>query len=157
MIRNLILRQRLRNATAESHRLMTHCNHLGEQTELPRCSASAVPYPHPSSAAVKELLKARRVRTNYFGAHFFSNPAWDILLLAYVAWLDREPLLVSTLLRASLVPATTTLRWVKALEQEGCLELSDDLSEATRCFIRLSRAGRTSMEHYFSSVGSSVI
>ena len=78
----------------------------------------------------------------------FSDPAWDILLLTYVAFLDQEPLLVSTLLRTSLVPATTMLRWVKALEQDGWLERPDDPVEGPQSFLRLSAAGRASMERY---------
>ena len=139
-----------------SHQLMAQCNHLGEPIEPPDRAGSGPPHPGPSSAQLKELLKARRARANFFGPHLFANPAWDILLLAYVSQLDEERLLVSTLLRTSLVPATTTLRWVKALEQDGWLEHTDDLLEGTKSFLKLSAAGKATIERYLASVWPSL-
>lgn len=156
MIRELILRHRLKNAATNSRQFMTKYDHLGELIEAPNCEGSAVPKPAPSSAQLKEVLKARRARADFFGSHLFADPAWDILLLAYVALLDLESLSVSTLLRTSLVPATTTMRWVKALKQDGWLECSDDLLDDPRSSLRLSAAGKVGMESYLAAVWPSL-
>lgn len=156
MIRRLILGHRLQTAANNSYQFMSQCNHLGERFEGPKFRYSAVPPEGPSSEQLKELLKARRARANFFGAHLFADPAWDILLLAYVALLDQETLLVSTLLRTSLIPATTMLRWIKLLEQEGWLERADLPLESPQSVLKLSAAGKTSMERYLAAVRPSL-
>lgn len=156
VIRNLILRHRLRKAANNAHQLMARCNHFGEKIEPPNCACAAVPRPGPSGAHLKELLKARRARANFFGAHLSVDPAWDILLVAYVALLDQEDLPVSTLLRTSLVPATTTLRWVKTLNRDGLLECTDDQLEDPRSLVKLSAAGKIGMERYLAAVWPSL-
>lgn len=155
MIRKFILGHRLQTAANSSHQFMTQFNHLGERIEAPKRAFSSVPSSPSSSAQLKELLKARRARASFFGSHLFSDPAWDILLLTYVALLDQEKLLVSTLLRTSLVPATTMLRWVRALQHEGWLERTDSL-EDPQSFLELSAAGKASMERYLAAVRPSL-
>lgn len=156
MIRELILKRRLQNAAISSRQFMTQCNHLGEQVEAPKSEEAAFPKSGPSSAQLKEVLKARRARADFFGLHLFADPAWDILLLTYVAQLDQERLSVGTLLRTSLVPATTTLRWVKALKQDGWLECADDPLEDPRSLLWLSAAGRVGIESYLAAVWPSL-
>lgn len=156
MIRKFILGHRLQSAAAGSHQFMSQCNYLGERIEAPRFHSSPVARSGPSSAQLKELLKARRARANFFGPHLFADPAWDILLLSYVALLDQDPLLISRLLKTSLVPATTMLRWIKALEQEGWLERSKDPPEAPQSILKLSAAGKSAMERYLASVWPSL-
>lgn len=156
MIRKFIVGHRLQTAAASSHQFMSQCNHLGERIGAPNFSSSAFSRSGPSSAELKDLLKARRARANFFGPHLFADPAWDILLLTYVALLDQEPLLVSTLLRTSHVPATTMLRWIKALEQEGWLERTDDPPEGPQSLLKLSAAGKAAMERYLASVWPSL-
>jgi hypothetical protein len=156
MIRTLKLRHRLRNVGHGAREFMARYDHFGEQIEAPESACSAGPHAGPSSAKLKELLKARRARANFFGAHLFCDPAWDILLLAYVALLDEEPLLISTLLRTSLAPATTMLRWVKALEHEGWLQQTCDPPDGPRSFLTLSAAGKAGMERYLTAVWPSL-
>jgi hypothetical protein len=156
LFRNLILRLRLAGAEDSSLQFMTQCNHLGGPIDPPAQASEAADRTSPSGACLRELLKARRVRANFFGAHLFADPAWDILLHSYVALLDEEPLLVSALLRTSFVPATTMLRWVKALEQERWLELMEGPLECPRCSLRLSAQGRIAMERYLATVWPSL-
>lgn len=152
MIRKFISGHRLQTAADRSHQFMSQCNHLGERIEMPKRPASRNPPPRPSSAQLKELLKARRARADFFGAHLFADPAWDILLLTYVAFLDQEPLLVSTLLRTSLLPATTVLRWIRVLERDGWLEGTGNSTEEPQSLLRLSPAGKVSMERYLAAI-----
>lgn len=134
---------------------MAHRDHLGQQLEAPRSARSIGLQPGPTCAQLKELLKARRARADFFGTHLFADPAWDILLLAYVALLDQDRLLISTLCKTSVVPATTSLRWVKALEQDGWLVRRDAL-DSPRAWLELSAAGRIGMERYLTAVWPSV-
>lgn len=87
----------------------------------------------------------------------FADPAWDILLQAYVALLEKEPLLVSTICRESVVPATTALRWISVLEQEGLLVRRHDPEGERRWWLEMSESGRNVMERYLASVWPSVL
>jgi DNA-binding MarR family transcriptional regulator len=156
MIRNLLVKRRLQSAAVSTNRFMAECNHLGEAIEAPARSDPGAPRLGPSSAQLKELLKARRARSDFFGAHLFADPAWDILLMAYVTLLDQERQLVSTLLRTSLVPATTLLRWIKTLQHDGWLERTEDPIEGPRAVLELSTAGKAGMERYLAAVWPSL-
>ena len=118
----------------------------GKPIETPKCSTG------PTCDQLRQLLQARRARSDFFGAHLFANPAWDILLLAYLALLEQEVLLVSAVCRTSVVPATTTLRWIKALQQGGWLVLRNDILDDPRSCLELSAAGKLGMERYLALV-----
>lgn len=146
----------MQRAARRSQQFMGHRSHPGEVIDVSNCACSKGPRVGLSSAQLKELIRARRARATYFGAHLFVDPAWDILLLAYVAALDQERLAVSTLLQTSLLPATTMLRWVEALEQEGWLNRTNRDLESPKSFLDLSVAGKLGMERYLAAVWPSL-
>ena len=112
--------------------------------------------PRPQrSERVRELLRARHFRADLFGARLLADPAWDILLLAYVAALEHGRLLMADLCRAGLVPATTTVRWAKTLEKEGWLTRSSGPIEDPQSWLELSPMGRRNMERYLTFIESS--
>ncbi|WP_420137943.1 hypothetical protein [Sphingomonas sp.] len=74
----------------------------------------------PNAVAIaKRILKFRRKREALLGAGLFADPAWDMLLDLLVAEEAGQTVSISSLCIASAVPATTALRWIKALEQVG--------------------------------------
>ena len=156
MIRKWILGRRFQNAAIRSNHFMAHHPHLGQQIEAPNYAVSTGSQPGPTCAQLKQLLKARRARADFFGAHLFADPAWDILLLAYVALLEQDRLLISTLCRTIITPATTSLRWIKALETEGWIVQRDDPMDRSRAWLELSTAGKIGMERYLTAVWPSV-
>lgn len=116
-----------------------------------KCRCVAGSESRPSDNLFKDLIKARRARAEFFGAHLFNDPAWDILLETYVSDLDEEPLLISTLLYNSLVPATSMLRWIKVLVSEGWVETSKDDLQAPQVIVKLSNTGRRAMWRYLAA------
>ena len=79
--------------------------------------------PRPiEAAAVRDFIRARRLRDQFFGDGLFADPAWDILLDLTAARIERRPVAVSSLCIAAAVPATTALRWIKHLTAEGWLD-----------------------------------
>ena len=122
----------------------------GKPIETPKCPTG------PTCDQLRQLLQARRARATFFGAHLFADPAWDILLLAYVALLEEEQLLVSEVCRTSVVPAPTTLRWIKALQQDGLLVHRNDTLDDPRSCLELSAAGKRGMERYLAQVWPSM-
>jgi len=116
----------------------------------------SIPMPRPQrSERVRELLRARHFRADLFGARLLADPAWDILLLAYVAALEHGRLLMADLCRAGLVPVTTTVRWAKTLEKEGWLTRSSGPIEDPQSWLELSPKGRRNMERYLTFIESS--
>lgn len=151
VIRSWMVKRRFQNAVMNSHHFMMRHDHREGEIEPARGKPLAGSRPGPTCEQLRQLLKARRARANFFGAHLFADPAWDILLMAYVALLEGERLLVSELCRESVVPATTTLRWVKALEQDGWLTHHSDQRDVPKSWLEMSAAGKLGMEQYLAS------
>lgn len=155
MTRKLIS-NRYPNSPAKPNGFLPQFNGLGQRVEISHQETGKVDS-RPSCAQLKQLLVARRARATFFGAHLFADPAWDILLQAYVALLEQEPLLVSTICRESVVPATSALRWISVLEQDGLLVRRHDPEGERRWWLEMSESGRSVMERYLASVWPSVL
>lgn len=151
-----LISNRHSNSSAKPNPFIPQFNGLGKKVEIDYQEAGKA-HTGPSCAQLKQLLIARRARATFFGAHLFADPAWDILLQAYVALLDQEPLLVSTICRDSVVPATTALRWISVLEQDGLLVRRHDPEGERRWWLEMSESGRSVMERYLASVWPSVL
>ncbi len=93
---------------------------------------------HDVITALSHYLKLRRRREQLFGAHLFSDPAWDMLLDLYVAQQTGRNVSVSSACLASGVPLTTALRWLRRLEHEGLVARDADQTDARRTHVRLT-------------------
>ena len=102
---------------------------------------------------VRQLLKARRLREQMLGSELFADPAWDLLLEAYASSLEQRRLSVSSLCGALPVPATTALRWIKKLEEDGWLRRQADPLDGRRYWMQLTERGSERLERYFNAVG----
>lgn len=100
---------------------------------------------------VGDLLRARRTRERVFGADLFSDPAWDLLLHAYAAYLAQHRLPVSTLCGVTNVSESTALRWIRKLEQESLLIRRDDHLDRRRSWIELSPQAADKLNDYFGA------
>jgi hypothetical protein len=89
----------------------------------PRDAAGAVPRTAVPGLGgfARELWRERRLRTKYFAADLFAEPAWDILLDLYASTAEGRKLGVRGACRATCVPPTTALRYVNALVARGLL------------------------------------
>ena len=136
------LQLKLRQLLDELHELLAQ-----------RESRSVTPiYPELTAERVKGMLRARRTRDKIFGDELFADPAWDILLESLAAYLRRQKISVSGLCAVAAVPATTALRWIVKLEQEGLLTREDDPLDHRRTWICITEAGLAAMLRYFASV-----
>jgi hypothetical protein len=100
----------------------------------------------------QKLLTIRRQRERIWLGGLFSEPAWDMMLDLYVAWMTRTQVSVSSLCIASAAPTTTALRYIAALEREGIVERSSDEADRRRQFIELSAKARTEMNTLLSTL-----
>ena len=87
---------------------------------------------------VKRCIIARSVRGEFFPAHLFADPAWDILLDLTLARLQGRKVSVSSLAIAANVPTTTALRWIAGMTEAGMLVRQADPSDSRRSYLSLS-------------------
>ena len=101
---------------------------------------------------LRNVLRARAARSEFFNEHLFADPAWDMLLSLYSAELEQKRVTVSALSAASRVPATTALRWISALQKDGLVIRQPDQFDGRRIFVALSPEGSRRVRGYFNSL-----
>jgi hypothetical protein len=103
----------------------------------------------------RQAYALRRKRAAIFGnPELFGEPAWDILLDLYIAHAEGKPVSVSSACIGSAAPATTGLRWLGVLADEGFVVRENDAEDQRRVLVRLTPAGVTAMERFFDAVGA---
>ena len=101
---------------------------------------------------IEWVIAARRKRARYLSSDLFAEPAWDILLDLLRAEVAHEQMCVSSASLAAGIPASTGLRWLKALEQRGLVVRNCDPGDARRHFVRLSPDTSRALRRYFLEV-----
>jgi len=102
---------------------------------------------------VRSVIRARRLRSRYFSEELFADPAWDMLLDLLQAEISQLRVPVSSLCIAAAVPATTALRWLKNMVDEGLFIRRADPHDARRVFVELAPQTSIALRHYFTDVG----
>ena len=97
---------------------------------------------------VRTMIRARRLRDQFFRSELFADPAWDMLLDLFAARLEKRRVAVSSLCIAAAVPPTTALRWIKSLSDQGLFVRVADAEDGRRVFIELSDSAAAAMEAY---------
>lgn len=108
--------------------------------------------PTVDASLVRSIIRARRLRDQYLRGGIFADPAWDMLLDLMAARLDGTQVAVSSLCIAAAVPATTALRWIKAMTERGLFVRVADPQDGRRVYIALSDEAATGMAHYLAAV-----
>lgn len=101
---------------------------------------------------VRQIIRHRRKRERQFPSYLLADPGWDMLLDLYAAHYEGQKVSVSSLCIAAAVPATTALRWIKTLEEEGHLVRSQDPHDGRRIFLVISDTARAKMDEYFDDI-----
>lgn len=108
--------------------------------------------PGIEAAFIRAIIRARRLRDQYFRADLFADPAWDMLLDLMAARLEKNRVAVSSLCIAAAVPATTALRWIKALTDRGIFVRQADPQDGRRVYIELSDDSARALGAYLRAV-----
>jgi DNA-binding MarR family transcriptional regulator len=103
---------------------------------------------------VSWLRNARSLRTRVFDAELFGEPAWDILLDLYDAELRQVRTKISSVCIESHIPRTTSLRWLKAMENRGLVQRRDDPNDARRIFVSLTPSAIGVMDALFEAMAA---
>lgn len=106
----------------------------------------------PAIPAIRAMIRARRLRDQFFSGEMFADPAWDMLLDLLLARLEQRTVAVSSLCIAAAVPPTTALRWIKRLTDEGVFVRTADPRDGRRVFIDLSDEAADGMAAYINAI-----
>lgn len=102
---------------------------------------SRIAVPGPDLLAEMEM-KIREARRQHLPAHYAGDPAWDILLCLDRASRRAEPYCICDLEAESEAPATTVLRYLAKLEQDGLVARSASAEDRRRVEVRLTERGQ---------------
>ena len=104
-------------------------------------------------ALAEKTYEDRRRRDRVIGqSDLFGEPAWDILLDLFVAYLTDKDVSVSSACIGSASPPTTGLRWLSVLEDNGLVLRQKDLTDQRRTLVRISDTGIERMGQYFNAI-----
>lgn len=126
----------------------------------PAQRAELPPVQHFDDAAQQRLINAeqarqmyttRRKRASIFGnPELFGEPAWDILLDLYIAYVEEKPVSVSSACIGSAAPPTTGLRWLGVLAEQDLILREHDPEDQRRVLVRLTETGLQAMDEFFA-------
>jgi DNA-binding MarR family transcriptional regulator len=148
--------ERLRQLSDEVSRIAATLARLStgpSATPRPAEAAPTKDLPPLSADIVRSVIRARRLRSRYFQEELFADPAWDMLLDLLQAEISQLRVPVSSLCIAAAVPATTALRWLKTLVQEGLFIRRADPHDGRRVFVELAPNTSDALHRYFAEVG----
>jgi len=150
---------RLRQLSEEVNRIASTLARLSASPPVapPLKIAAKEEIPDISAETVRSVIRARRLRTRYFPDHLFADAAWDMLLDLLQAEIAQLRVPVSSLCIAAAVPATTALRWLRTMVQEGLFVRRADPHDGRRVFVELAPATSEALRRYFAAVGSPAV
>lgn len=105
-----------------------------------------------TAAEIRQAIRARRLRDQYFPNSLFEDPAWDMLLDLFAAELERARVSVSSLCIAANVAPTTALRWIGRMTEAGLFQREPDPFDRRRAYMILSARAREGMQDYCAAV-----
>ena len=109
------------------------------------------------ATAVRDIVRARASREQFFPDGLFADPAWDILLDLYCAEIDQRRIAVGSLCIGARVPATTALRWIDVLLRHELIEKRTDPLDKRRVFVSLTAQGSEAMQAYFATLPRGIL
>jgi hypothetical protein len=146
---------RLRQLSDEVNRIAATLARLSTgPTASPRPVEAEIGNEAPDVAVetVRAVIRARRLRARYFSEELFADPAWDMLLDLFQAEISKLRVPVSSLCIAAAVPATTALRWLKTMVQQGIFVRRADPHDGRRVFVELAPQSSNALKRYFAEV-----
>lgn len=121
-------------------------------SELPRRHARPEAEDHEIMwSMARRILRARRLRKRHLPKSMFGEPAWDMLLVLYVADRAETRQTISGLTKESCAPATTSLRWLDFLGRCKLVQRRANPLDKRAVFIELTALGRNAIEGYLAA------
>ncbi len=105
-----------------------------------------------SASEVRQAIRMRRLRDQFFDTGLFEDPAWDMLLDLFAAELEQSRVSVSSLCIAAAVAPTTALRWIGRMTEIGLFDRVPDPADRRRAFMVLAPKAAEGMREYCAAV-----
>jgi hypothetical protein len=103
------------------------------------------------SLVARKIIDERRTRDRILNIpDLFGEPAWDILLDLFVAYVNGRPVSTSSACLSSTAPPTTGLRYLKALEGKQLIERIRHQFDARVVYVRLTDKAVKQMTYLLS-------
>ena len=150
---------RLRQLSDEMGRIAATLARLSTGPGSPgvKPSESKALAPPVDAETVRAIIRARRLRSRFFSEELFADPAWDMLLDLLQAEIAQLRVPVSSLCIAASVPATTALRWMKTMTEQGLFVRRADPHDGRRVFVELAPSASDAMRRYFADVVKPIV
>jgi hypothetical protein len=136
------------DASAPGTGSVTRLRAVPERVQTARRPIAPAEVSAQSVAAARRMIRERLRRGQFFKTALFADPAWDMMLDIFIAEAEGRETPVMNLCLSSQVPETTTLRWVRTLEQAGIFVRQKDEHDQRRVLVRLSPAAAKAMASY---------
>ena len=107
----------------------------------------------PDPRLIRQIIRQRQLRGQFFDGDLFADPAWDMLLDLAAARAEHTRVSVTSLCIASGVPPTTALRWIALMTEAGLLQRVEDEVDRRRAFIALTDRAAEAVARYFAELG----
>jgi len=149
---------RLRQLSEEVGRIASTLARLSSAPPMSRMPrpAAAEPNEDPPAVSVEQVrnvIRARRLRSRFFAEDLFADPAWDMLLDLLQAEISQLRVPVSSLCIAASVPATTALRWLRSMVDQQMFVRRADPHDGRRVFVELAPDTSRALRSYFAELG----
>ena len=95
--------------------------------------------------AAKREYDARRKRIEHFPAHYFGEPAWDMMLDLLIHHETKRTVTIGDACLASAAPNTTALRWQSKLEQDNLISRKPSRRDGRTVTLSLTSKGLSAM------------
>ena len=92
--------------------------------------------------AARQEIARRQAQSVHLPHRYLGEAAWNILLDLFNMEMQGKPVSITSACSASQVPATTALRYISALIDEGTVIRSQDPNDDRRAHLRLSLIGK---------------
>lgn len=101
-------------------------------------------------SVAKDLKTSRDARASFLDADLFHEPAWDILLVLFIAAGEQCRRRVTDVCNDSRAPASTCLRYITLLEQKGYVSKQPNVLDGRVGFLSLTKLGEDCMRALLS-------
>jgi len=103
-------------------------------------------------AYARSSMQHRQARTRFFANAMLGEPAWDLLLVLYVAEGTGECVTVNAAAERAGLAATSAKRWIEYLEKEHLVLRRPHERDGRRIVLTLSAKGQASLDTYFCGI-----
>lgn len=102
---------------------------------------------------LRRTIAVRKSRNKIVGDGIFADPAWEMLLDLYLAFLENRSVSVTSLCIAAAVPPTTALRYLQNLVKLQMVTRTRDGRDGRRVYVTLTKSARRKMADW-ADIGS---